>query len=442
MEPLILRRLPYKLTAQAGLALVGQLLSRAAQVDQVFDPAFPVRGGVRTSDLIRSYVGLLTQGKSDFDAIEAYRKDATFGRMLGIRAVPSSPTLRQRLDDLATNEAQVRVDDANLRLLKRSKAKITALPSGHVPCDLDVFTLDNSGTAKECVSRTYMGFDGYAPIAAYLGREGWCLALELRPGSQHSAKETEYTLQRLLPRIDHLTPAPVLFRFDSGFDSSKLMGELSEWKCRRPCDWIVKWNPRTFDTEACLAARMADPATVWVSSRDGKRQTTWIEATPGAHSPRRVMRLTERSIDRHGQHLLLPEQEIEGWWTTLYWTAQEIIRCYAEHGTHEQFHSEFKTDLDLERLPSGKFATNDLILTLAMLAYNILRHVGQGALLEDDAPLRHPAKRRRIKTVIQELILLAGRITDHARQTALSLAQNCAAFPVFERYWQRLLAIS
>ncbi len=57
MEPLILRRLPYNLTAQAGLALVGQLLSRCAQVDQVFDPAFPVRGGVRTSDLIRSYVG-------------------------------------------------------------------------------------------------------------------------------------------------------------------------------------------------------------------------------------------------------------------------------------------------------------------------------------------------------------------------------------------------
>ena len=26
---------------------------------------------------------------------------------------------------------------------------------------------------------------------------------------------------------------------------------------------------------------------------------------------------------------------------------------------HEQFHSEIKTDLDLERLPSGKFDTND-----------------------------------------------------------------------------------
>ena len=30
------------------------------------------------------------------------------------------------------------------------------------------------------------------------------------------------------------------------------------------------------------------------------------------------------------------------------------------HGTSEQFHSEFKTDLDIEQLPSGKFATNAL----------------------------------------------------------------------------------
>jgi hypothetical protein len=29
-----------------------------------------------------------------------------------------------------------------------------------------------------------------------------------------------------------------------------------------------------------------------------------------------------------------------------------VIALYADHGTHEQFHAEFKTDLDLTRLPS------------------------------------------------------------------------------------------
>jgi S-adenosylmethionine hydrolase len=35
--------------------------------------------------------------------------------------------------------------------------------------------MDNSQTRKEGVSYTYKGYDGYAPIAAYLGQEGWCL---------------------------------------------------------------------------------------------------------------------------------------------------------------------------------------------------------------------------------------------------------------------------
>ena len=33
--------------------------------------------------------------------------------------------------------------------------------------------------------------------------------------------------------------------------------------------------------------------------------------------------------------------------------------------------------MDMERLPSGKFETNELVLELAILAYNILRMIGQ-----------------------------------------------------------------
>ena len=50
-------------------------------------------------------------------------------------------------------------------------------------------------------------------------------------------------------------------------------------------------------------------------------------------------------------------------------------------------------DLDLERLPSGKFDTNDAILHLGAFAYNCLRLIGQLGLTGKIAPLRHPAKR-------------------------------------------------
>jgi hypothetical protein len=82
----------------AGVALVGHHLNRLAPVFKRIDSALPVKNGVANSDILRSYLGLLVQGKSDFDAVENFRGDASFKQALGIRLLPSSPTLRQRMD--------------------------------------------------------------------------------------------------------------------------------------------------------------------------------------------------------------------------------------------------------------------------------------------------------------------------------------------------------
>jgi hypothetical protein len=202
-------------------------------------------------------------------------------------------------------------------------------------------------------------------------------------------------------------------------------------------DWIIKWNPRSTD-----AAQMADEldaaGTTWEHPRAGKRVATWEQTVqvPGVQRPvRRVLRLVERTIGSRGQHLILPEYELDGWTTTLPSSldAEKIIALYADHGTHEQFHAEFKTDLDLTRLPSGKFDTNALVCRLAALAMNILRLIGQRGLLGPDAPVRHEAKRRRIKTVMQELIYRAGRLIEHGRQLVLGLGANDRAATVFMR---------
>ena len=106
--------------------------------------------------------------------------------------------------------------------------------------------MDNSGTQNESVGRTYQGVDGYTPIAAYLGNEGWCLGLELRPGVQHSALETHYFLERVLPRVAALTPGQaVLARSDSGFDSARLLfqqdDERRTWAVQgRTFEYLVK----------------------------------------------------------------------------------------------------------------------------------------------------------------------------------------------------------
>ena len=106
MRKLIVKQLDYDLTPVAGLALVGHYLKALQPAFKGVDKAMPIRSGVSTSDVLRSYLGLLVQGKSDFDAIENFRGDAFFKQSLGIEQLPSSPTLRQRLDAKATEVSE------------------------------------------------------------------------------------------------------------------------------------------------------------------------------------------------------------------------------------------------------------------------------------------------------------------------------------------------
>lgn len=448
MRRIDVKQLDYDLTPVAGLALVGHYLSALGPAWRRLDAALPVRTGVSHSDIVRTYLGLLVQGKSDFDAVEGFRGDAFFKHALGVRLLPSSPTLRQRLDAKASAMFE-HVAPMIESLLTGQRPDYGVLPCGWLPLDVDTFAMDNGGTAKEGVGRTYAGVDGYCPLAAYLGEHGFCLELALRPGTQHSAAETEFNVERIAPMAQRLSAAgpkaPLLLRMDAGFDSAKLMRAIEA--CNAPnlpqVDWLIKWNPRGADA-AALAERLdAERPELWHSPRPGKRVALWEEELrlPGIERPlRRVLRLIERTVDRRGQQLIVPDVELEGWSTSLpgQFSAQDIVALYAGHGTHEQFHAEFKSELDLERLPSGKFDTNHLVCQLAALAMNILRLMGQRALLGPDAPPRHPAKRRRIKTVMQELIYRAARLVEHARRFVLGLGANDRAAAVFARLHDEL----
>lgn len=452
MTDFIIKKLPYDLSSQSGLALVGQYLKNI-NLPALVDPRFPVRSGVSNSAILKSYLALLCQGKSDFDAIEHFRDDAFFARALSLAVAPSSPTLRQRMDthasawfDLASS-----INEALLSARIQGQAiAFGALPCGYTPLDIDTFAMDNSGTAKELVGRTYAGVDGYCPLAAYLGTAGFCLELALRPGTQHSASQSQYDLERVLPLACRLTQGPLLLRMDSGFCSGALMREITHQAAvlKREIAFIIKWNPRSTPVETIAARQVADSAVTWQSLREGKRQCLWQEALAtesvatgvGSHGHplRRIYRLVERTIDKHGQPLLLPQYELQGWSTTLSaesFAPEQVIALYQDHGTHEQFHSEFKTDMGLERLPSGKFDTNYLVCQLAAVAMNLLRLIGQHTLHGDKAPVRHSAQRRRIKTVIQEMIYKAGRMIRHAGRYVLGLGANDPGFDVFAQHY-------
>jgi hypothetical protein len=283
------------------------------------------------------------------------------------------------------------------------------LPCGYMPLDVDTFAMDNSGAAKEHVGRTYAGVDRYCPLAMYLGTQGFCLELALRPGTQHSACETEYNIERVMPLAAKLIQSsgdfecctPLLFCADSGFGFGQ--AHVVHWQASHGSEAGDRLHhqvePCTTSVETIAKNKTADASTVWVTLREGKRQCLWADSIELKHgdavlAARRVYRLSERTIDKRGQQMLLPKYVLEGWSPTLpeaSFTPEQVFALYADHGTHEQFHTEFKSDMDLVRLPSGKSDTSYLVCALAALAMNLLRLVGQHTLHEPDAPVRHTA---------------------------------------------------
>ncbi len=77
-------------------------------------------------------------------------------------------------------------------------------------------------------------------------------------------------------------------------------------------------------------------------------------------------------------------------------------------------------------------------MSLAANSYNILRWIGLIGLLGEQRPVRHPAKRRRIKTVIQELMYLAARLIHTGHRLKLRFSRACPDFIAFESTYAKL----
>ena len=369
----------------SGLAVVGALLGKSGfikKLNRMDITSNRSQHQIKNGDIVLTYLGMLCMGKPYFEAVHEMDDDKDFYK--------------------------------------------TALANGLVPVDIDVTPMDNSKSKKEGVSRTYKGFDVYAPMMAYIGTEGYAINFELREGKQHCQKGTVEFLQETIKLCHKLTDKPLLIRLDSGNDSIDNVAVLMD----TGCFFIIKRNLRRESTDDWF--EMAKQYFQNVNSpRDGKTVyigSDWKTVTSKQFNKEFTLRtgyeITERTIDKYGQFNLVPDVEVETWWTNLGDPDEEIIRLYHAHGECEQFHSEVKTDMDLERLPSGKFATNALILELGMIAYNILRMIGQGTIGGRAPRQKRDVKRRRLRTVISNLIMMAGHVTMHARQLIIGLEKS------------------
>ena len=242
MKKLVIEFSNERLITPSGLSLVGQMLGKSNFIKKCNNMKVDGKRSqsqIKNGDILLSYIGLLCQGKSSYDAINEMSDDPEYYKLaLGItRAIPSAETLRQRMD--AGNDA-----------------------------------VENLGILIE---------DG-----------SW------------------FIVKRNLRR-----------------------GESKE-------DWIAKVK------ECCKDIRNPrDGKTVYIGSSWKDVAYTDSEGESKTITMRIVYEVIERTTDKNGQFLLIPDIECNTIWTNLGWSDDDIINGYHAHGECEQFHSEIKTDMDV-----------------------------------------------------------------------------------------------
>ena len=423
----------------AGLSLIGEMARISGLDEACLGITRKKQPQIADADILRSLCGLIAQGKTDFDHIRQFAGDSFFQAALEINRTPSAEILRQRFQEMSAHpDFEKKIQQCAIKVGQKIgvNPEVTTIGENRwIRLDVDITVFDNADTKKEGVAPTYDRRYGFAPIFAHLGG-GFMVGSRLRPGNAHSyTSGTKEFIAESIQNARRLVEDPLLLVADGGFDSQDLIRFLLD----QQTDFIIKHNRRQESKTEWLQAAKQHGHVVRSTTDKTVYQGSVYKHIRDVDDPvRMVFEVTEiHSTD--GQLLFAPEVIVFAAWTNLKADEKHILKAYRDRGTSEQYHAEFKSELNMERLPSGKLSVNSAFLKMGMLVYNMFKIVGQDMVISRSLGLKK-ATRRRMKTVMNSVIYMCGRITRHARRAVLHLACPKPWYRFFSNLFCRLQA--
>ncbi len=394
-------------------------------------------------DIIFSTLALLSLGQPHFESIDLFKSDRLFKKALGLDKLPSKETLRQRLDQIAQYNALALEAFCkwNFLFLQKHARPLCIKGEQMIPVDFDVTVLDNTGSHKQGVEQTYQkGIKGFAPMMTNIGRQGYLLNHEFRKGSAHSncAGTYEYIIKSMRLARSLCPNKTLLARLDSGNDAEKNLVGLSQLKntyylikhhLKGRNAAVSKQRLTQYVLDNYTSKEVIDKNTIRYFAEQVSLVGMYDENGNFIEKEcRKILSVVQINNDLNtGQPLLIPYLSLHLWRTNLPKTdfsPQDVIHLYKDHATSEQFHSEFKTDLDIEKLPSAKFKTNELIVAMAQLVFNMLRVIGHEALSSDLLNPKGEKSRLRIRTILLKIILFPCKLIRRNKIWTIALPRS------------------
>jgi hypothetical protein len=413
-----------RITSDGGLILVRELDERLGLSELIGEHLTDHRGPnsrLPLADLFRQSVYSRLAGYEDVNDAERLSQDPTF-RLIGSEKIwERGAALTSRLQSF---ETELMADEENvvgLAAINREligKAEAMDSPQ-RVVLDMDSTEIPVYGRQEGSAYNGHFESTCYHPLLLF-NREGDCLAAKLRPGNVHSADDWE---ELLLPEIERQQKLgkEVVIRADAAFAKPEVY-EKSEERGAKYAIRIPANDSLQRDIAELLTRPVGRP-----SHRPLVRYKSFLYQAESWNKARRVV----AKVEFHAGELFPRVGFIV---TTLETDSRAVVRFYNKRGTAEQWIKEGKQAVKMTRLSCHRFRSNEVRLSLSVIAYNL------GNLCRR-LVLPRRIEKWSLTSLQQRLVKTGGRLIKHARYYWLFLAESHLTRRLFASMVRRIEAL-
>lgn len=429
-----------QLTSFAGFVIFQKLFDRLGFIGRLRECCahLPGRGNYRPETVLHVLVVHILLGFRRLSDRDFYAPDPLVRRALGLRQLPSVPTMSRILAGF------------DARSIEGLRGVVRTLVAERLSCErLATVTLDFDGSVLSTRRRaegTAVGFNrkhpgdrSYYPLFCTVSQTGQVFDILHRSGNVHDSRGAIEFVRACVAEVRRLFPvARIEARMDGAFFSEAMLATLEqlgvEFSISVPFE-------RFAELKALIEAR-----TLWWRT-PGKDSGAHFESRwkPKSWEKRHRLVFCRKSVAARGKapvQLDLFEPIAEGYQfkvivTNKHCGAGRVVAFHEGRGYQERVLGELKSDAQMDYIPCRRRVANEAYLLSSILAHNLGREVQ----MQVAAPRRATTANRRARWVLEELgtirrtiIQVAGRLTRPKGRLTLTLNINPAIQNALLRY--------
>lgn len=365
--------------------------------------------GASDTEMLLSLIYSLAQGDGAILDVDRLGQDDTRQKLLGLSRVPNHRRLGEylcRFDDIAC-ESLLRAAQSQAASIVSSVIEHEIQTKGYVPVFVDGTGLEVSGQYFEGAGKLYDGSRGYWLHAAFVG--GLWAAQQLQRGGGHPAHEARELLKATAAMLGK--GHPVWARFDNAYYRKDVVHFCKEhgW------DYSVSVTSATYKRPLREMMEGFIEADWEAINEDGSEHAAFLYHRPAGWKHEQTY-VVVRTRQEEKQKLLFPRYTFILVSRNDIALAEIVKRHRGKQGQENAFKGPL-IHLDLHHPPCGLFNANRAFYAAGQIAQILLVAIEMRFL-----PVE--ARGHGLRTIIRDLVRVAGKLVRHARKWKLLFAKS------------------